>query len=151
MNIIVSGLLKKRTELASKLAEQDKALQQTKADMLAIDATIRLYQPDHELPVLGPVRRQGKRKRFFEAGEITPLIRDFMREWSEDRSPSSNDVIYALAKIKAIHYDELTDKHRQAFYKSIQQALKRGVKNGWLLEDYREQGLIHWKLVALSG
>ena len=146
---VISGLLKKRKELAKELSIHERAADQAKASLIALDSTIRLYQPDHELPTTGPIRRDGRRNRFFAIGEITPLIRDFMREWDEDRSPSSNDVIYALAKIKAIHYDELPDKQREAFYKSIQQALKRGVRSGWLLEDYRNQGLIHWKLVQI--
>jgi len=146
MTNIVSGLLKKRIELVALLSEQEKALQQTKASVNALDATIRLYHPEHELDVIGPARR--KSTKYFDFGEITPLVRDFFREWDQERSPTTNDAIYALAQMKAIDYDALDKARRQAFYKSILHCLKRGVTNGWLIEHYRDQGMIHWKLVG---
>lgn len=54
--------------------------------------------------------------------------------------------MYALAIVKGFDYNAMEPDKRQALYKSVMKTLKRTCVSGWLVESYREQGVIHWKM-----
>ena len=54
---VIHGLLKKRKELADLGAHHQRGLDQAKATLSALDTTIRIYKPDHDIPVKGSARR----------------------------------------------------------------------------------------------
>ena len=147
MKNVISGLLRKRTELLHDYSEKEAAFNQAKDNLHAIDATIRLYQPEIELP-LAPTKKRYKRSEHFKVRELTPMIRDFFRESAEPAS--TMDIVRALASKKNIDYEALEYTKQQTFYKAIRGALYAGRGNGWLVEAYRVKRMIYWQLAQLA-
>ena len=146
MKNVISGLLKKRKELLHDLAECETALDKAKGTLQSLDDTIRLYQPDIDLPTSTPTRKRYKRSEYFMAGELTPMIKDYLREYSGSKSPSTVDIVEAVAVQKQIDYQSLEHTKQQTFYKCVRKALYAGKGNGWLVEAFRERRVIHWQL-----
>ena len=107
MKNVISGLLKKRKELLHNLAECEAAVYKAKASLQSLDDTIRLYQPDIDLPTSAPTRKRYKRSEYFMARELTPMIKDYLREYSGSRPPSTLDIVEAMARHKQIDYQSL--------------------------------------------
>lgn len=147
---VLSGLLKKRKELTSQLAEHQRGMEQATATLCALDATIRIYKPDHDMPVQGSARRTKKRNRYFEVGEAPQLLRDYFRDTPSGATPSTSDIVLALAVVKGFDYESMPHDKQQVFRKSVMKALKRAIVSGWLVERHRDQGVIHWRLDELG-
>ena len=150
MKNVISGLLKKRKELLHDLAECEAALDKAKGTLQSLDDTIRLYQPDIDLPISTPAKRRYKRSEYFMAGELTPMIKDYLREYTGSKPPSTLDIVEAVATQKKIDYQSLEHTKQQTFYKCVRKALYAGKGNGWLVEAFRERRVIHWQLAKLA-
>ena len=150
MKNVISGLLKKRKELLHDLAECEAALSKAKGTLQSLDNTIRLYQPDIDLPTSTPTRKRYKRSEYFMAGELTPMIKDYLREHKETKPPSTLDIVEVVAVQKGIDYQSLERTKQQTFYKCVRKALYAGKGNGWLVEAFRERRVIHWQLAKLT-
>ncbi len=150
MKNVVSGLLKKRKELLHDLAERQAELDKVSDALRSLDSTIRLYQPDIDLPTSTPGRRRYKRSEYFMAGELTPMIKDYLREYSGSKPPSTLDIVEAVASHKEMDYQSLEHTKQQTFYKCVRKALYAGKGNGWLVEAFRERRVIHWQLAKLT-
>ena len=150
MKNVISGLLKKRKELLHDLAECEAALDKAKGTLQSLDDTIRLYQPDIDLPISTPAKRRYKRSEYFMAGELTPMIKDYLREYTGSKPPSTLDIAEAVASHKEMDYQSLEYTKQQTFYKCIRKALYAGKGNGWLVEAFRERRVIHWQLAKLA-
>ena len=108
-----------------------------------MDCTIRLYQPDIDLP-RNPLRKRYQRNEYFQVRELTPLVRDYFRE--HPASSSTIDIVRAIATEKQIDYDDLDYTKQQTFYKAVRKVLYTGRGNGWLVEDRRVRRMIWWRL-----
>ena len=150
MKNVISGLLKKRKELLHDLAERQAELDKVSDTLRSLDSTIRLYQPDIDLPTSTPTRRRYKRSEYFMAGELTPMIKDYLREYRDTKPPSTLDIVEAVATQKKIDYQSLEHTKQQTFYKCVRKALYAGKGNGWLVEAFRERRVIHWQLAKLT-
>lgn len=143
---IISALMKKRKEILAALTKYEREVTEHRSALRTCDAAIRLYKPEHDLPIVGPNRRAKGPNRFFKSGEVSMLIQDFMRDWEGEESPHSNDVIYSLAELKGIQYDKLDESTRISFYKAVARGLSYGAKRGWLMLDFKRDGLNYWRL-----
>ena len=150
MKNVISGLLKKRKELLHDLAERQAELDEVSNNLHSLDSTIRLYQPDIDLPTSTPTRKRYKRSEYFMAGELTPMIKDYLREYKETKPPSTLDIVEAAAGQKGIDYQSLERTKQQTFYKCVRKSLYAGKVNGWLVEAFRERRVIHWQLAKLT-
>jgi len=150
MKNIISGLLKKRKELLHDLAECEAALVKARQTLQSLEDTVRLYKPDLILPTLAPTRKRYKRSEYFRAGELTPMIKDFLREYEGSKPPSTMDIVEAVATQKQIDYQSLEYANQQTFYKCVRKSLYAGKGNGWLVEVFRERRIIHWQLAKLT-
>ena len=150
MKNVISGLLKKRKELLHDLAECEAAVYKAKGSLQSLDDTIRLYQPDIDLPISTPAKRRYKRSEYFMARELTPMIKDYLREYRDTKPPSTLDIVEAVATQKKIDYQSLEHTKQQTFYKCVRKALYAGKGNGWLVEAFRERRVIHWQLAKLT-
>ena len=83
-NPVLSGLIRKRQEIAAELDAAQAQLRQLILDIDAVDATIRLFQPDIDLEVVKvrPVPRRHEASR----GDTSRLILSLMREAGEPLS-----------------------------------------------------------------
>jgi len=141
MKNVISGLLKKRKELLHDLAERQAELDKVSNSLQSLDSTIRLYQPDIDLQTTTPTRKRYKRSEYFMAGELTPMIKDYLREYNETNPPSTLDIVEAVAGQKGIDYQSLEHTKQQTFYKCVRK---------WLVEAFRERRVIHWQLAKLT-
>ena len=145
---VLSGLIKKREELAVEITKYERDINSTRIALRAVDASIRLYDPDYQpASSIGKVRRSTP-NRWFAMGECIELIQDTLREWDGAEPPTTNDFVYALAAIKQVDYDNVDDNSRRGFYKSVFRSLRHGEKRGWIAEDFRRHGLIFWRHVS---
>jgi len=83
-NHVLSGLIRKRQEIAAELDGVQAKLRQLILDIDAVDATIRLFQPDMDLSVVKvrPVPRRHEAHR----GDTSRLILSLLREGGEPLS-----------------------------------------------------------------
>ncbi len=83
-NPVLSGLIRKRQEIAAELDLAQSRVRQLILDIDAVDATIRLFQPDIDLSVVKvrPVPRRHEAHR----GDTSRLILSLLREAAEPLS-----------------------------------------------------------------
>ena len=83
-NPVLSGLIRKRQEIAAELDAAQSRVKQLILDIDAVDATIRLFQPDIDLDVVKvrPVPRRHEAHR----GDTSRLIASLLREAGEPLS-----------------------------------------------------------------
>ena len=75
----LTELFNKRAELAGLIVQAEKQVRQLRADLAHVEATIRILRPGTELPKIVP-RRVEFRPRYFKRGQLTRLIRDYLRD-----------------------------------------------------------------------
>ncbi|HXC26644.1 MAG TPA: hypothetical protein VNV38_01720 [Stellaceae bacterium] len=80
---IIAALLKKRRLIAGEIVQLEKQIAALGDDLVHLEATIRVFQPDIELPPLRPTRIQ-HRHRHFKGGFLTRLVLDYIREHPGD-------------------------------------------------------------------
>jgi hypothetical protein len=75
---IISGLTAKRAEVSGIIADLEKRIAQHRADLVHIDAVLRLYAPEVEPETIAPkaVRR---RNDWFKPGELARMVLDILR------------------------------------------------------------------------
>ncbi len=83
-NPVLSGLIRKRQEIAAELDGVQAKLRQLILDIDAVDATIRLFQPDIDLAVVKV--RPTPRRHEAHRGDTSRLILSLLREAGEPLS-----------------------------------------------------------------
>jgi hypothetical protein len=75
---VVAGLKDKRSELSGIIADLERRINQHRADLLHVDAVLRLFAPDIEPETIRPktVRR---RNEWFRPGELARMVLDILR------------------------------------------------------------------------
>ena len=75
---VVAALRDKRAELSGTIVDLEKSIGQHRADLLHVDAVLRLFAPDLEPAAIGPraVRRVNE---WFRPGELARLVLDVLR------------------------------------------------------------------------
>ena len=75
---VVAALKDKRAELSGVIADLEKRIGQHRADLLHVDAVLRLFAPDLDLSEIRPraVRRPNS---WFRPGELARLVLDVLR------------------------------------------------------------------------
>jgi hypothetical protein len=75
---VVAGLKDKRSELSGIIADLERRINQHWADLLHVDAVLRLFAPDIEPETIRPktVRR---RNEWFRPGELARMVLDILR------------------------------------------------------------------------
>lgn len=76
---VVSGLVEKRSELAGLVAHHYQEIGRLEADLLHLDAAIKLFSPEYDL---GGIKRKQYRRysRLFKQGECYRLCLDVLRD-----------------------------------------------------------------------
>lgn len=74
---VVSGLTGKRAEVAGRIAALEKEMAQMRADLLHIDAVLRLYGEAE--PEAIPPKRPVQRNDWFRVGECSRMVLDALR------------------------------------------------------------------------
>ena len=77
-NPVLSGLIRKRQEIAAELDTAQSRVKQLVLDIDAVDATIRLFQPDIDLDVVKV--RPTPRRHEAHRGDTSRLVQSLLRE-----------------------------------------------------------------------
>jgi hypothetical protein len=82
---VVAALRDKRAELSGTIADLEKRIGQHRADLLHVDAVLRLFAPDLEPAAIAPkaVRRPNG---WFKPGELARMVLDVLRVAPAPRS-----------------------------------------------------------------
>ena len=85
---VISALRAKRAELAGEIGAAEKRIAQLRADLVHLDATLRLFDPAADSAAI-PARRPYRRRRWFSDGELPRRILDTLRTSPEPLSASA--------------------------------------------------------------
>ena len=137
---VVSALVNKRAEIAGVIARTEKQLGQFRADLVHLDATIRLFAPGME-PQTIPAKRIRQSDLWFEQGELSRRVLDALRRAGEP--------IRAPDLVKAVMIDKgLDPADRPTFARvqwKIRDTLNRLNKRGLLASDGTGHGVL-WRI-----
>jgi hypothetical protein len=75
---VVSALMAKRSEVAGAIADLERRAAQQRADLVHVDAVLRLYAPDLQ-PDCIPSRAVRRRNGWFKPGELVRMVLDILR------------------------------------------------------------------------
>jgi hypothetical protein len=76
---LVKTLLRKRRDVEFRIGEIEREAEAMRADLMHLDAVIRIFAPDIEPAALPPRLRHPRRLEYFSHGEITRRILDMLR------------------------------------------------------------------------
>jgi len=119
---IITKLEDKRKELSRLVTVKERELSRARSDSRALDSTIRLYNPDHELPIIGARRPLAGISTF-----ISRRSQKGSETWHETGAamspPSGNNFTYTITKDKDMNYDNLDVVSHLAFYRAVSRGL----------------------------
>lgn len=75
---VISGLTSKRAEVSGIIADLEKRIAQHRADLVHIDAVLRLYAPEVASESIAP-KAVRKRNDWFKPGELSRMVLDILR------------------------------------------------------------------------
>src|SRR3954447_10066064 len=75
---VVAALKDKRAELSGSIADLEKRIGQHRADLLQVDAVLRLFAPEFE-PTTIPPRAVRRPNSWFKPGELARLVLEVLR------------------------------------------------------------------------
>ncbi|WP_026605916.1 hypothetical protein [Methylocapsa acidiphila] len=137
---VVSALVAKRAEIAGVIAQTERQLGQFRADLVHLDAALRLFAPELE-PKTIPAMRVRQADLWFEQGELPRRMLDALRRADEPiRAP---DVVRAVMIDKG-----LAPADRQSFARvqwKVRDTLNRLNKRGLLVPDGVGHGVL-WRI-----
>jgi len=137
---VVSALVKKRAEIAGMITRTEQQLGQFRADLVHLDATIRLFAPEIE-PKTIPAKRIRQSDLWFEQGELSRRVLDALRRAGEP--------IRAPDLVRAVMIDNgLDPADRPSFVRvqwKVRDTLNRLNKRGLLASDGAGHGVL-WRI-----
>ena len=137
---VVSALVNKRAEIAGMITRTEQQLGQFRADLVHLDATIRLFAPEME-PKTIPAKRIRQSDLWFEQGELSRRVLDALRRAGEP--------IRAPDLVRAVMIDKgLDPADRPSFVRvqwKVKDTLNRLNKRGLLASDGAGHGVL-WRI-----
>jgi len=106
--IAMFALKRKRAEIAGKIADLEVQLEGLRGDLLHVDHTLRLFDPEIEPRHIPPKRPQIRLKGYFARGELTRRIYDVLRA---GETLSCAQIVERVLSAKKLPTD---DKHLSA-------------------------------------
>ena len=137
---VVSGLVKRRAELAGEADALKGRLAQIGADLGHLDATIRLFDPDFDLAAIRPrrVRAADTAKR----GEMSRSVLGVLREAAGPMTTAS--VVEAVMTASGTDGQDRKAAARMA--NRVGLALRRQERNGAVRSERREGRVMAWEV-----
>ncbi len=137
---VVSALVSKRAEIAGLIARTEQQLGQFRADLVHLDATLRLFAPGVE-PKTIPAKRIRQADLWFEHGELPRRVLDALRR--------AGKPIHAPDVVRAVMIDKgLDPADRQSFARvqwKVRDILNRLNRRGLLVPDGVGHGVL-WRI-----
>ena len=76
---VISALRDKRAEISGEILKLEKDIAQRRAELMHLDATLRLFAPDMVLHTIRPKRPAGRKNCWFGHGERSRLVLSALR------------------------------------------------------------------------
>jgi hypothetical protein len=96
---VISGLVRKRADLAGEIERTQTALQNMIRDLENLDATIRLFDADYQVEAIKPKTFRPP-EDWSHRGEMTRIVLDVLRQAAEPLT--TRDVAVGLMKARAL-------------------------------------------------
>lgn len=100
---VVSGLVKRRAELAGDIEKAHEALRRMVADLENLDATILQFEPDFKVEAIKPKAFRPP-KDWSNRGEMTRICLSILRQAAEPLT--ARDIAYQLLTERALNRDD---------------------------------------------
>jgi hypothetical protein len=89
--VAVNALRNKRAEIAGLIAMHEREVERLRAELVHVDATMRLFDPATDPADIEALRRFPRRTEYFARGEVTKRIYDALRDAPEVRAQDIAD------------------------------------------------------------
>lgn len=123
---VISALRGKRAEISGEILKLEKELGQRRADLLHLDATLRLFAPDLAPQSIRPKKSQGRKSSWFGHGERSRLVLSVLR--TAGRALTTREITGQLMAAKNL---DPADLHvRDAIQKTVLAVLTGGAAKG---------------------
>ena len=136
-DLVVAGLKRKRAELDGELRLAERRVAQLGADLGAIDATIRIFDPSVQVRTIKPRLKRG-RPASIPAGAFSRTVLDVLRQASEPLS--TREIGAGVAS--ALGLDVSTARAMQRTIGQVRNVLAR-TREGLVSE--RDGDAVRWK------
>ena len=125
--IIIHALKQKRAEVSGRIADLEERTKQMRADLVHIDATLVLFDPEARPDEIRPKKALKGRTGYFKAGEISRRCREAVRVSAEPLS--CDDVVRQTMVDKGLDLDDkvLRQDLGQRFLWALTRMAKTGV------------------------
>jgi hypothetical protein len=133
----------KRAELSGLIVALEKKVGQHRADLLHLDATLRLFDPNAEPDQIRP-RRQNSRNVWFRPGECVRLVCDMLR--GSTTPLTTGEICRRLMAAKGIPATD--ERTRDLMEKTVHGRLRQQV--GQTLERSVVNGVTCWQVLAYT-
>jgi len=135
---VISALRSKRSELGGVVNQLEQRLEQHRADLAHLDATMRLFDPDIRPQEVRP-KQQRVRSAWFRPGECLRLIYDELRD--APQAVTTRELAERVMRTKAMPTSD--DRRRALIQKTILGSLNRAKETIARIET---GGVVSWQL-----
>jgi hypothetical protein len=138
--IAVNAIRNKRAAITGEIAMHEREIDRLRADLVHLDATMRLFDPGTNPGIIPALRRYPRRTEWFARGEITHRVYDALRGYE---IVSHRDLAKAAMAEKDIaETDKATRRHITARFNRVCYELSRRGR----LEKLGDGDEARWKL-----
>jgi hypothetical protein len=140
--IMWRGLTQKRADLIWEIEQSEKHTAELKAQLIHLDATLRIFRPDFALEGLPVKHRRPTKSPYFEHGELTARIYDALRD---NPVAATADIAVKAMYDKAL--DPVNDQPtRKDFVRRFNLQLKQLVREGTVEKVGGRGPACRWRL-----
>ena len=135
---VIGALREKRSELGGVIQQLEQRLEQHRAALVHLDATMRLFDPDIRPQEIRPSRPRAH-SAWFRPGECLRLIYDELRNASQP--VTTRELATRIMRTKALSTDD--DRQRELIQKTLLGSLNRAKERIARIET---SGIVRWTL-----
>jgi hypothetical protein len=119
--MITAGLRTKRDRISDALERLGRQVEQHRADLAHLDATIRLFDPEAEVAAPEPKSPTRKRNEWFQPGECRRRIHDVLRDAAAPMT--TPEIVEAVMAVKTLPAAD--PRTRELIHKTVLGSLNR--------------------------
>ena len=136
---VVAALKDKRAELSGSIADLEKRIGQHRADLLHVDAVLRLFAPEFE-PTTIPPRAVRRPNSWFKPGELARLVLDVLR--TAPAALTVREITVQVMERRGL--DPQDTRAAELLRKLVSNALSRQAAD--LVERIQDGALVSWQI-----
>ena len=137
---VISALRAKRAEVAGLIDSLERQVAQCRANLIHLDAVLRLYQPERDPTEIKP-KRSVHRNRYFASGELARLCLEAFRDAPEPIP--FPDIVAAVIAAKGF---DAGDRVLQAAIGELVKATLAPMRRRGAVEKIGPRRSVRWKL-----